>query len=971
MKRISEIRPLWQQQLPMLHALEPWGLARLNALFHTVPDHPDSARLDAVLYDWGLRSGLFTPATADDLAKTRMGYLAYWIQPHASARVAELIGTFLLWTISTDDSLVEQGAPLGDLKRACDEVLRLGRTNLPLVPQARYFQDLRQELVATGAAGLLPQIADQIELTFMTSEREQRFMREDVLPTLPTYLQLRVGTAFMFGPVHAQRVEKGLLPPDRCFDERLEQIAALAGVVAVVNGDIAGYRKDLEMTFFPMNVIPIIAIDFSVDLATAYRMSLDLLELYKHILDELVASVCAEAGADPERAAQARAIVQWPHGFHTWHTTGKRHGSASTRADPTPLPDWRSGPLWQQVSRRPPGAADLRWPFDPAGMRTAAARYNAAGDATPSDRLKSWAASTLGWHAPRDHAAAARTIPGPAGVGTAFARISRQYNAERHAGPQGEPREAPPGFPAAIAVRRECYRNWAGNIEQADVWTCEPRDTADVVALANWARAHGFRMRPRGRAHGFSPLTVTGRADPAPVLLVDTTRHMTAMRLAGTQPAAVQVGVGATMDALLTYLESHGCGFAAVPAIGDLSIGGVLAIDAHGTGVPAADRSPPPGHLHGSMSNHVVALTAVVWDEQARAYVARTFDRSHPDCAALLVHLGRAFLTEVTLRVGADQLLRCVSDVTIPGDALFAAPDAASAGQTLHALTEQAGRVEVFWFPYIDRTWVKLWTPQPTPPPGSRPATAPYNYLFVNNVPAAVSDLVARVTTESPELAPALEALQYANIVQGLAATASADLAGPSKNVLLYAQPSSLRYITNGYAVVTRRADIQRVVHEFAAFLRARLQACEQAKVYPINGQVEIRVTGLDHAAEVGVSGARPPALSAIAPDPAHPDWDVAVWFDLLTFPGTRHADAFYGELEQFILSNYRPPYAQARVEWSKGWAYTPEGPWTNQAILTDAIPRTLGESWPWARARLTALDPHRIYGNEFLDRLL
>lgn len=532
--------------------------------------------------------------------------------------------------------------------------------------------------------------------------------------------------------------------------------------------------------------------------------------------------------------------------------------------------------------------------------------------------------------------------------------------------------ETPPGFPAAIAVRREAYRNWTANIQQADVWTCEPRDTADVVMLANWARAHGFRLRPRGRAHGFAPLTLTGRSAAAPVLLVDTTKHMTAMHLAATRPAAVQVGVGVTMDALLAYLESHGFGLAAMPAIGDLSIGGVLAIDAHGTGIPVAGEPPPSGHLYGSMSNHVVSLTAVVWDEQAREYVARTFERSHPDCAAFLVHLGRAFLTEVTLRVGANYALRCVSEVTIPGDALFAAHDAQEkTGQTFGELVEQAGRVEAIWFPYIDRTWVKIWTPQAARLPRSRPATAPYNYIFANSAPEPISSLVSRAVKGAPELAPELEALQYTTIVQGLAATASADLSGPSKNVLLYAQPSMLRYTTNGYAVCTSRANIQRVVHEFTAFFRARLQAYQQSNVYPVNGQVEIRVTGLDHAAEVGVSGARSPALSAVAVDPEHPEWDVAVWLDLLTFPETRYADSFYGDLEQFIFSNYRPPYAQARVEWSKGWAYTPEGPWTSHAMLTDTIPKTFGDSWEWAKAKLTAYDPHRIYGNEFLDQLL
>lgn len=534
--------------------------------------------------------------------------------------------------------------------------------------------------------------------------------------------------------------------------------------------------------------------------------------------------------------------------------------------------------------------------------------------------------------------------------------------------------ETLPDFPSAIPVRREPYRNWVGTIQQDDVWTCEPRDTADVVAVANWAQKHGYRLRVRGRSHNFSPLTVTNGSAGAPILLLDTTKHLAGMHIAATRPAAVQVGAGATLDALLAFLESHGLGLAAMPGTGDLTVGGMLAVGAHGTGIPFAEQSVPSGHLYGTLSNLVVSLTAVVWDAAEKEYVARTFDRSHPDCAAFLVHLGRACLTEVTLRVGVNYTLRCISQMAIPGSAIFAPQDPMpriKSGQSFADLVEQDGRVEVIWFPYTDRTWIKHWTVQAARLPRSRAAITPYNYPFTDCLPEPIADMVSRITNGSPELAPDLELLLYSNIVQGLSSTGSADLVGPSKNLLLYVRPSTLRYTTNGYAICTRRAEIQRVVHEFADFLRKRLQGYQQQNEYPVNGPIEIRVTGLDSATSVGVSGARPPALSAAAVDSKHPEWDVAVWLDLLTFPGTRGADAFYRELEEFVFANYHPPYAQARVEWSKGWAYTAEGPWTNHAMLTSSIPSTFGESWQWAQARLAAYDPHRIYGNEFLDQFL
>ncbi|EPJ42230.1 hypothetical protein STAFG_0697 [Streptomyces afghaniensis 772] len=96
-----------------------------------------------------------------------------------------------------------------------------------------------------------------------------------------------------------------------------------------------------------------------------------------------------------------------------------------------------------------------------------------------------------------------------------------------------------------------------------------------------------------------------------------------------------------TMEAMLTFLEEHGLGVTATPAPGVLTLGGALAIDAHGTAVPARGERRPQGHTYGSLSNLILSLTAVVWDSRAGAYALRTFHRDKGDCAALLTHLGR------------------------------------------------------------------------------------------------------------------------------------------------------------------------------------------------------------------------------------------------------------------------------------------------------------------------------------------
>ncbi|MEU6476790.1 cholesterol oxidase substrate-binding domain-containing protein [Streptomyces sp. NPDC047017] len=527
-----------------------------------------------------------------------------------------------------------------------------------------------------------------------------------------------------------------------------------------------------------------------------------------------------------------------------------------------------------------------------------------------------------------------------------------------------------PGFPARVALYRTAYRNWSGEITAHGLWATAPTGPEQLLAVVDWAWRNGWRVRARGSAHGWSPLTVTARTTAADrVLLVDTAAHLTGLALESGD--TVRAGAGVTLDALLAFLEGHGLGLTAAPAPGDLSLGGALAIDAHGTAVPADGERPAPGGTYGSLSNRVLELTAVVWDADSGAYVLRTFRRNEADCAALLAHLGRSLVTEVVLRVGPDRPLRCVSRTDVPARELFAAPG--SGGRTLESFLRRSGRVETIWFAFTEFPWLKEWSVAPVRPAGSRHVTSPYNYPFSDSLPEPVADLVGRLVSGAAWwLAPLLGPAQLEVVRLGLAATASADLWGASRNTLLYVRPSTLRVTANGYAVLTSRAGVQRVVHEFTGFYRERLAAHAARGDFPVNGSVEIRVTGLDQPADAGVPGARAPLLSVLRPSAEHPEWDTAVWLDVLTLPGTPGAEAFLSELEGFLLGRFTGRDALARVEWSKGWAYTARAGWSDERVLGTAVPGSFGaEVWGEAVATLDRLDPHRVFGNAFLDRLL
>ncbi len=528
----------------------------------------------------------------------------------------------------------------------------------------------------------------------------------------------------------------------------------------------------------------------------------------------------------------------------------------------------------------------------------------------------------------------------------------------------------PPDLPTGVEPYLEQYRNWAGNVVTDPLWHVSAGSERQVVALVGWAQRKGWKIRPKGYAHNWSPLAVgVGGSDR--VLIVDTRDGLSQLSSAfGT----VTAGAGVSLDALLTRLDQWNAGLAHHPAPGDLTVGGMLAIGAHGAAVPAAGEWRFPGFSYGSLANLVVSLRAVVWDPFSRSYRARSFGRHQHEIGALLVHLGRAFITEVTLRVGTRQWMRCQSMVDIPAAELLGVPG--RGGRTFASYLDRSGRVELIWFPFTEKPWLKVWTLMPWRPIGVRATSSPYNYPFADSVPPEAAELVAQVIAD-PSLTPQAGMLQYSAVAEGLAATGTADLWGPSSAVLRYVRPTTLRMMANGYAILCSRADVQWVVNTVYARFQSQLQAYAARGEYPVNGPVEIRATGLDDPADVMFPGAGAAWLSPTRPRPDRPGWTCAIWLDLLTLNGTRNTGGFYREFERFLFDTFDGGRAGVRVEWSKGWAYSAEGAWSDDDVLRRRIPASLDAGQPFgtrfgdAVRVLNQLDPHRIYSSPLLDRLL
>jgi len=535
---------------------------------------------------------------------------------------------------------------------------------------------------------------------------------------------------------------------------------------------------------------------------------------------------------------------------------------------------------------------------------------------------------------------------------------------------------APPNFPSPVSLYQQAYQNWAGQIVIDDVWTCAPASPGDVVTLANWAQANGYRLRAKGMSHNWSPILLPAGSTGAGYVLVDTTQSLTSVSIASGAPATVTAQTGVTMDSLTTALAAAGYGFCAIPAPGDITLGGALAINAHGSAIPGRGETPLSGQTYGSLSNLILSLTAVAWSPAQGQYVLRTFERSDPDIRAFLAHLGRAFITEVTVQLARNQTVRCQSWVEVSAADLFARPSAAGPN-SLASYVDGAGRVEAIWFPFTATPWLKVWTLAPNKPLLSRQVTGPYNYSFTNSVTPAENTFFDEVATGATAGTPAFEAIAISLVDTGLVATGAWDIWSQSQDVLRYVKPTTVRIVEAGFAVITSRASIQQVVSDFYTQYTSRLSYYQGLGQYPMNGPIEIRVTGLDDPADALVTGAQSPILSSVRPRPDQAGWDVAVWLDMGTLPVTPGFSQFYADMEAWIWSHYAGSYATVRPEWSKAWACTSAAPWSSAAILGSTIPAAVsagqasGDGWDTAVSILTAYDPNSVFSNPFLDTLM
>lgn len=563
---------------------------------------------------------------------------------------------------------------------------------------------------------------------------------------------------------------------------------------------------------------------------------------------------------------------------------------------------------------------------------------------------------------------------------------------------------SPADFPADIPVNKVPFKNWSGSIDLPSIWTCAPRTATDVVAVCNWAMTRNWTVRPRGIMHNWSPLSLAkDNQDVSRVMLIDTTKALNSMHMVPAEngkPAMVNVQTGATMGDLMSFLEQQsnpsssaasGYSFPHTPAPDHLTVGGVLAINGHGSGVRTLPNDDFPCS-YGSMSNHILQIQAVVTDpNKPDKYQLKTFNRGDQDCKAMLTQLGKSLIVEVTLHVIDNYNLRCQSFTDIDASTLFAQPVGGKlVDQSMASFLQQAGRIEAIWFPFTDYPWLKVWEVAKERPIGARQVDEPNNYPFSDNLESGVTDIIKGIINGVPSLTPSFGKIMQKATQNGLdgkdilgidSYPVSRDIWGASKNCLFYVKDTTLRVTANGYAVLMKKSNVQNALADFTNQFTKMLQSYHENQQYPINAPLEIRITGLDspeHVPNVFAQAPERPVISALSTDKMTEKngWDVALWLDVLTLPGTAYSNQFFRELEEWLLQRFNGDEALVVPEWSKGWAYTDKlGPWTNTQFIKHikeafTMNREGSDNWEYERKTLAKYDAHNLFVSPLLDQL-
>ncbi len=368
-----------------------------------------------------------------------------------------------------------------------------------------------------------------------------------------------------------------------------------------------------------------------------------------------------------------------------------------------------------------------------------------------------------------------------------------------------------------------------------------------------------------------------------------------------------------TIEALTGFLEAAGCGFTTTTAPGDVTVGGVLAINGHGAAVPAAGgvadtwahlrlAEQPDPRPHGCRLRQPDGRLRPAHDRAGRPRMRGLPDTPRPH----LRHRGRAADGRERRRAMPELHRR-------PAAELFAPPGpAGSAGRTFSSYLDAAGRVgdlvRVHGEPLAEGVDARR-SSRRGRVPSARPTTT-----VLDNIPKEIAQLADRIVTGQTQYTRSsgsgvrllgrrpgrVTGAPTSGSVEGRLALHPPD--DPARHRQRLRRPVAPR----------RRAARRQRLHHVLPLARRRPPGARRVPDERSGGDPLHRLGPRVRRGRRGGGGAGDLGADA---QRRSPDWDTATWFDVLTFPDTAGSNAFFRELEQFIVQPFRGRGATGVVE--------------------------------------------------------
>jgi hypothetical protein len=257
-----------------------------------------------------------------------------------------------------------------------------------------------------------------------------------------------------------------------------------------------------------------------------------------------------------------------------------------------------------------------------------------------------------------------------------------------------------PALPTVPYRAYEPWVNWDSTARCVPAWTFYPQRLEDLVQIVEFARAAGKRLRVAASGHSWSALVPTND-----ILVCIHGLNRVSMDLSDAEQPRVVIESGATVEQVNEVLERHGYALPLNVVLESVRFGGLIATGSHGSGW----NNP-------TLSDLVTSLEIVTGTGEVRTFAMGVESDEVMNAARLSLGLF-GIIYRITLRVQQSWHVRA-RDQRLPlADVLGHLPD----------LVPAHDNIDLFWWPFCERLWVKTWdrtdtaiTDRPRKRPGAR-----------------------------------------------------------------------------------------------------------------------------------------------------------------------------------------------------------------------------------------------------------